>query len=429
MKYKKPKILTITESFPPQELSGGGISTSLIIESTKNDFEYKILTQKFDYEKNWRFNGFDVLPILDRFSPNFSNFNNTIKSLRGNLLSHSNFKKIKRQINSFNPDLLYIQLTNINLINKLMKLDIPIIIDVRDVSIKCPIMYRNYPCQSNCSKCLRMYIYSKYSNLKILKFLSHLILPIILFILNKEKDKLVKNINNKKTVSIISISHFVKNILIGLNIREDKISVISNISTKFNFKQKDKKNQIVFAGVIEKPKGIFDVVKAFHIVSKKQIKLELVLIGNGPALGDIKEYIIKNKIKDVKFLGKISNQDVLKIYNESKMIIAPSILGEAFGRFIQEGISTRTPVIATRVGGIPEGIKNHETGLLVEPNNPKQLAKAIKELLTNKKLYNKIVRNLGKEAWKYSPKRIRKQRLKIYKELLNIHHVHINPQK
>lgn len=81
-------------------------------------------------------------------------------------------------------------------------------------------------------------------------------------------------------------------------------------------------------------------------------------------------------------------------------------------------MTTRTPVVSTTTGGTPEGIRDQETGLLVEPNNPQQLAEAIKKLLTNKKLYEKISKNLPKEAEKYFPEVIGKQRILLYKEIL-----------
>lgn len=55
---------------------------------------------------------------------------------------------------------------------------------------------------------------------------------------------------------------------------------------------------------------------------------------------------------------------------------------------------------------------------MVEPNNPVKLAEAIKELLTNKELYDEIVKNLAKEAEKYSPEIIGEQRMLLYEKML-----------
>ena len=149
-------------------------------------------------------------------------------------------------------------------------------------------------------------------------------------------------------------------------------------------------------------------------------KLIFEIIGEGSELEKIKEYIKKKNLNNIHILGKISNDKVLDLYSKSKIIIAPSIWPEPFGRFILESMATGTPLVTTNTGGTPEGIKNRETGMIVEPNHPEQISKAIKELLNNKNLYNKIVKNLRKEAKKYSSEVIGKKRIKLYGPTLKI---------
>lgn len=291
-----------------------------------------------------------------------------------------------------------------------------IIVDVRDYTLICPISFTsNRKCDKNCNLCL-------YKKVKNKPFLLRRLFFLISFLENflyKINISIIKNIINKyPSAHIVSVSNFVKKKLIQSSYHKNKIEVIPNISKsiKIDLKNLKRENKIIFAGRLEKSKGIWDAIKSFELINDKNLIFEI--LGDGSEYSNIKDYIKNKKLDNIKLIGKVSNEEVLKHYLESKIILGPSIWPEPFGRFIQEGISTRTPVIATRVGGIPEGIKDHETGLLVEPNNPKQLAKAIKELLTDKKLYDKIVKNLEKEAEKYSPEKIGKQRMKVYEELL-----------
>ncbi len=413
-KNKKLKVLFISESFPPYANGGAGISTSLIVKAIKNECDCRILTQKFNNEEPWKFEGFDVLPIMTNYSPNFNSSWKLIKSLSRNVFYGIIYRKIKKQIEEFKPDILHIQLNHYDLINKIVSLDIPSVIDFRDTMLACPIMYRMQPCNNKCANCLKKYFSTKYEQKKLIKNILKISTPLILYSHKFKKRRFIENINSSQNSKIVALSNFVKNLLIKQGISKEKIETIYNVSDlSFNQLNLIRKNQIVFAGSVDFSKGIFTIIKAVKILNKKDLKL--MIFGSGPELNKVKK--ISKKL-NINFLGKISPDKVLKIYARSKIILAPSIWPEPFGRFIQESITTKTPCIATNIGGIPEGIKDHETGLLVKPNNPKKLAKAINELLTNKKLYNKIVKNLEKESDRYCLETIGKQRKDLYKELI-----------
>ena len=97
----------------------------------------------------------------------------------------------------------------------------------------------------------------------------------------------------------------------------------------------------------------------------------------------------------VKFVGKVSNKEVVDFYNASDIVIVPS-LEEPFGRVVIEAMACKKPVIGTNVGGIPEIIVDKQTGFLIPPKNPEYLEKSILTLIENKKLR----RSMGKEGYK-----------------------------
>lgn len=386
LKYlNKMKILFISEFFPPYTKGGAEISTYLIAkEISKNNIVY-VLTNDF-HKKNLKLSKINIYSKLKIFYLSKRILCNVLNFFKTLIL---NIKVFKDFLNNFNPNIIHLIPSSFDAIYFILffiKKRKLINIDIRDFSL------------------------IEYSQSKRF-FLSFFINYYQKFIFNLY----LKKINNYKKIKIITLSNFMKYQLIEAGYSEDKIIVIPNISEPIKFKQIKRENKIVFAGRVEEEKGIWDAIKAFEIMDNKNLIFEI--LGKGTEYENIKSYLEERNIKNIKLLGKVSNEEVLKHYLGSKAIIAPSVWPEPFGRFIQEGISTRTPVIATRVGGIPEGIKDHKTGLLIEPNNPKQLAKAIKELLTDKKLYNKIVKNLEKEADKYSPETIGKQRMKVYEEL------------
>ena len=76
-------------------------------------------------------------------------------------------------------------------------------------------------------------------------------------------------------------------------------------------------------------------------------------------------------------------KDAMAIMKSSYVVVVPSRI-ESLPTTIKEAFFLKIPVVGTDVGGIPELIKNNETGLLVPPNNPQKLAESVNKLLENK---------------------------------------------
>lgn len=129
------------------------------------------------------------------------------------------------------------------------------------------------------------------------------------------------------------------------------------------FENKKNKNQIVYIGRDSYEKGI-DIIK--NIESKI----------NG----------------DVIYCTNFSWEKTMKILSESTILVVPSRM-ESIPQVIKEAFYLKIPVIATNVGGIPEIIKNNETGILVNPEEPSEMTKTINTLLENSDLQKKLATN------------------------------------
>jgi len=88
--------------------------------------------------------------------------------------------------------------------------------------------------------------------------------------------------------------------------------------------------------------------------------------------------------------------DAMKILKSSNLLVIPSRM-ESIPQVIKEAFFLKIPIVATEVGGIPELIKNNQTGILVPPNNPEKLLEAINNVLDDKKLSEKI----SEEGYKF----------------------------
>ena len=82
----------------------------------------------------------------------------------------------------------------------------------------------------------------------------------------------------------------------------------------------------------------------------------------------------------------------MRIIKSSSMVVVPSRM-ESLPTTVKEAFYLNVPVIGTNVGGIPELIKNNETGILVPPENPSELAQAINELLSDREKSEKLATN------------------------------------
>jgi glycosyltransferase involved in cell wall biosynthesis len=74
------------------------------------------------------------------------------------------------------------------------------------------------------------------------------------------------------------------------------------------------------------------------------------------------------------------------------VVVVPSRM-ESLPTTIKEAFFLKIPVVATNVGGIPELVKNNETGLLVPANNPQKLAESVNKLLENKQNANQLAKS------------------------------------
>ena len=123
-------------------------------------------------------------------------------------------------------------------------------------------------------------------------------------------------------------------------------------------------------------------------------------------------------IQDVNFFDPQNEAHLGEAYHASDVLVLPSNF-EPFGTVLLESMCCGTPVIGTRVGGIKDVIKHEETGLLIPPKNPNELAKAILEILTNDEKRKQFSVNGIADMKNYSVNILGEKYIKIYSEILD----------
>jgi len=194
---------------------------------------------------------------------------------------------------------------------------------------------------------------------------------------------------NSHFVKIIAVSWAVKNQLIKLKIKEKKIKTIYNgidltpkkeAGNYQNLAQISQFNYSPFTvGTVcrlHKEKGIEYLLGAIKIAANFIPNLQLIILGDGPEKKNLIWLTKKLEIDErVKFVGFQKNPT--NWINNFEIFILPTAQKEAFGIVLLEAMAQAKPVIATKVGGIPEVVLDQITGLLVEPKKSEAIADAL----------------------------------------------------
>ncbi len=138
----------------------------------------------------------------------------------------------------------------------------------------------------------------------------------------------------------------------------------------------------LFVGRLASNKGLLDLLDAFAIVAREHPAARLVIVGEDGGMRSAVESRIRSAglERSVRLLGHLDDDRLLAAaYREAAVTVLPSEY-EAFGLVLLESLAQGTPVIASRVGGIPEVVDDGRAGLLVPPGSVPELSGAIRRL-------------------------------------------------
>jgi glycosyltransferase involved in cell wall biosynthesis len=132
----------------------------------------------------------------------------------------------------------------------------------------------------------------------------------------------------------------------------------------------------LYFGRLSDEKGILTLLRAM----KSAADIPLYVVGDGPQEGELKSFVNLKHMKNVSFLGKKSGESLARFVQEARFIVVPSEWYDNSPLVIYESMAYGKPVIAARLGGMPELIIEGETGLLFDAGNTDQLAEKIRFL-------------------------------------------------
>ena len=222
---------------------------------------------------------------------------------------------------------------------------------------------------------------------------------IVLQILYKIQNYFIKKIINDST-AISAANEYEKEIFLDIN-QKSNIKIIRNgvnletLVSKQNFREKYQIDFkfILFVGRFSKSKGIETLIHSFNQIKNKEEIPDTKLVIMGVDFGFEKEMeglIKKFNLSDrILVIKNPPREDVISAYGESEFLVLPS-QWELSPLVPLESFAFKKPVISTRSHGIPFTVKDGNTGILVEPENPDELSKAMTKLLLDDELREKL---------------------------------------
>lgn len=166
-------------------------------------------------------------------------------------------------------------------------------------------------------------------------------------------------------------------------------------------RDEQRRAEIIFAGSVVPVKGVHVLLRAFAALAVDFPSIRLRIIGpqsDRRYLAALQEQAHQLGVRErITFDGPVSQQVLARRLAEGQIVVAPS-LSEGLGRVVLEAMAAGTPVIASRVGGIPELIVDGETGLLVPPDDAVVLATRMRYVLEHPDEAEAMARRARAEA-------------------------------
>ena len=204
---------------------------------------------------------------------------------------------------------------------------------------------------------------------------------------------------------IVCVSHAQKEKLVSEGAPEHKMTVVHN-GVDFSIFNRSAPSQhhprrLVFAGALVPDKGLHLLISAFADLKTKYPDLELEVFGSS-SLWSRAEYLnteqLAAQIPGLIFHGKSTQHEIAAGFRRAGICVVPSIWFDPYPLISLEAQACGTPVVAFRMGGLPEGIVDGKTGVVVDEVSPHALTRALDQLLADPHKLSEMSSNAASNA-------------------------------
>jgi len=203
------------------------------------------------------------------------------------------------------------------------------------------------------------------------------------------------NTASKKYSSIIVMSKYMEKEAIQVGFSKDIISYNPYFTpiveeTAISNTPKDKEKTLLFIGRLSKTKGTHYFIESGLELLKKGHNINFAIVGDGYDRHYFENMIPKNYKSKFTFHGWKDGYEIQEIFNNSYLLVFPSIYPEAFGIVGIEALMRGLPVVGFDVGGVSTWLKNNINGFLVPVKNIEKLTQSVGLLLEDEVLYREM---------------------------------------
>ncbi|MBI4215096.1 MAG: glycosyltransferase family 4 protein [Parcubacteria group bacterium] len=294
-------------------------------------------------------------------------------------------QKISRLLDETKPDIAHIHLIyhhiSPSILGEIKKRGIPIVMTLHDYKLICP-NYSLYTEGSVCERCRGNRFYNAVLH-RCLKD-SYLVSAAAMaeMYVHKAFQFYEKNIDR-----FIAPSQFVKTKMAEFGQDASKIEVAPHFikvqSSKFkvqSYSSKFKSGYLLYFGALSIEKGIDKFLEYF---AKLDNPVELRIAGDGSLGEKIQNYIKEHQMTHVKLLGRLEDEALKAEIAGSLAVVVPSVSYETFGLAVLEAYQMGKPVLASRLGALPELVENGQTGYLFDMKEERSVLDVLRRAISN----------------------------------------------
>lgn len=303
------------------------------------------------------------------------NLYSAYKVLSRSIYSVEAKEKIERLIKDEQPDVIH--LNNIrhhitpSILYPIKKKNIPVVWTLHDYQLICPnisFLAKGRICEK-CKK--RKYYWPLLVKCKKGSFLASTMAAI------EHTIQMITKVYDSVDF-FIAPSEFLRNKFADYEFQKNKLVLLNYfINVDRDYNRVPSGNYILYIGRLSEEKGVKTLIDAVH----KANAFDLKVVGDGPLKEELILYAnLKKTNNKIEFLGHRDRKEVFELLEKCKFLVIPSEWYEVTGQVIFEAFACGKPVIGSRIGGIPEFVKDNETGLTFERGNSDELAKTIRDL-------------------------------------------------
>jgi len=172
---------------------------------------------------------------------------------------------------------------------------------------------------------------------------------------------------------------------------------------------------VLFVGLLVPVKNVHLVLRAYARL-REHVDTPLTIAGDGPLRAELESLATQLGIADsTRFIGYKSRADIARLMQRARVLVLPSS-SEGWGMVVAEALACGTPVIASRVGGVPEILVSDESGILVTPDDEDALFAALENAFAREWKPQLVAAGSGARPWSVQATRI----AEVYQELLAV---------